>query len=46
MRENGQFILEQFVERLNDNYKSLETINWMIEDEIRKAAKSSWILIN
>ncbi|SDX52069.1 methyl-accepting chemotaxis protein [Tepidimicrobium xylanilyticum] len=40
MHKNGQFILEQFVERLNDNYKSLETINWMIEDEIRKAVKT------
>ena len=40
MHESGQFVLEQFVERLNDNYKSLETINWMVEDEIRKAAKT------
>ena len=34
MRKNGQFILEQFVQRLNDNSKSLETINQMIEHEI------------
>lgn len=40
MRRNGQFLLEQFAQRLNDNTKSLETINHIIEDDIRKAADS------
>lgn len=40
MRRNGQFLLEQFAQRLNNNTKSLETINHIIEDDIRKAADS------
>jgi len=38
MRKNGNFMLEQFVQRINNNSISIETINSMIEDEIRKAS--------
>lgn len=40
MDRNGQFILEEFVNRLGDNSKSLEVINGTIEEEIRSAARS------
>ena len=43
MRSNGIFMLEQLVQRVNDNSKSVEIVNKMIEDEIRKAAK---VIIN
>jgi len=46
MKTNGMFILEQFAQRLNDNSKSLETVNVMIEDKIRSAAKTIMIMDN
>lgn len=39
MSRNGHLISEEFVNRLEDNSRSLELINNSIEDEIRKAAK-------
>lgn len=40
MKDNGEFLLEQFVHRLGNNSSSLELINSSIENEIRKAARS------
>ncbi|MBZ2174621.1 hypothetical protein K8M07_05100 [Schnuerera sp. xch1] len=40
MRENGQFTLDEFISRMEDNSKSLEAVNNSIENQIRIAAKS------
>lgn len=40
MSRNGQIILEEFINRLEDNSRSLDVINDSIENEIRIAAKA------
>lgn len=40
MQDDGEFLLEQFVQRLENNSTSLDLINTSIENDIRKAAKS------
>lgn len=39
MSRNGHLISQEFINRLEDNSRSLELINDSIEDEIRKAAR-------
>ncbi|MFC4709218.1 methyl-accepting chemotaxis protein [Enterococcus eurekensis] len=39
MASNGEFILREFIERMEDNAYSLAVINNDIEEDIRKAAK-------
>ncbi|WP_130806036.1 methyl-accepting chemotaxis protein [Senegalia massiliensis] len=40
MEENGKFLLNQFVSRIENNANSLEVINESIENDIRKATKT------
>lgn len=46
MERNGQVMLEEFTNRLEDNLKSLEVINNSIEEEARAVARSSFRLGN
>src|SRR5690554_6490516 len=40
MSRNGQFILEELVKRIEDNSRSLDVINYTIEEDIRMIVKS------
>src|SRR5690554_6918672 len=41
MTSNGHFVLEEFIDRLADNSRSLDVINNNIEDQVRAAARAT-----
>ncbi|QNO16002.1 methyl-accepting chemotaxis protein [Alkalicella caledoniensis] len=46
MANNGNFILREFISRLEDNSRSLDVINSTVEDQVRAAAKATASLSN
>lgn len=46
MENNGNFILQEFLSRIEDNSRSLEIINSTVEDQVRAAARATASLSN